>query len=232
MKRIGILFLITLLLISQINCSGGKAIVVSETPNIKIGDEERPSIITNSDGDLPSEKNDSQILEYINRDSIENLKFILYQNLTLKEMENEYGPIMEIAWDEGAYYKHEKLDVWVSYYYSDTFVVNFSEESYITKILGEVETYGIDYSIKGPYSILDEAKEALIFGSKCELSDLFIDVDNFSIEAFESFAIISESELWLGKAIEFDYDGLSIEIISGDDCSLRPESTAFIISSL
>ena len=260
MKKIGVLFLLVSILITQNSCIGRKSIIVelskegtpsaneghenednskeirsiedNESKGIITADEKALIINTNNDSTLPLESNNFQILEHINPDMIELLKFILYQDLNLEEMGKEYGPIMEVTWDEGAYYKHEKLDIWISYYFSDTFVVDFSEESYITKKIGEVESYGIDYTIKGPYTILEEAKEAFVFGSKCELSELFNEVGSISIDDFEPFAVIEDSLLWFGKSIEFDFDGLYIGIVSADDLTIHPESTAFIRSSV
>jgi len=229
LKKIGTVFFIAVLSIALISCVGKNSVTLQETPKEAV--EDTPPIFTNGDGNMTSKNSGNQILARINKDMIERLKTLLYQELNLEEMEKEYGPIMEITWDEGAYYKHEKLILWISYYYSGTFVVDFSEESLITKRLGEVETYSIDYSIAGPYVILEDAKDAFIFGSKCELSELFNEADSLRIDDFEPFAVIRESELWLSKVIEFDYEGLCFGIISTDN-TLHPESVVFIKSSV
>jgi len=113
----------------------------------------------------------NHVLDYINVGTVNLASCILGLNTDLELMEKEYGPIIDVDWIEGAYYKHEKLDLWVAYFSDESFVVNYDE------------------ALKGvPYTILENEKNAPILRVKCQLSDLFDEPDNLTTEEFALFA--------------------------------------------
>ena len=175
--------------------------------------------------------NDYKILDDINTSTIKMAKYILSADIDLEKMEKEYGEIVEVDWIDGALYRHENLNLWVAYYavgIEGDFVVGFTEDAYIISKLGEVEIYNIDYTKGGPYTILDEAKNAQILYVKCQLSDLFNTPVDMTIEDFMPFAKIYDSLEWDAKDIAFNYNELTIRIYSSTDDMLNNDCNVFI----
>jgi len=133
---------------------------------------------------------------------------VLEGKTNLREMVEAYGPIMQIDWTDGAFYRHEKIDLWVAY---------FSDQSLV------VDMEYLD--AKGPFPALDAEINAPNLRLMCNLSDLFLESDNLTVDCFTPFSEISHSALNASLIINFDYDGLTVTIISdnGDilsDCSI------------
>jgi hypothetical protein len=245
MKRFILKFLIITLALSLFSCNNGNVTDVGgdhnpSQPSIDVGvDVEHDPLQPSSDfqgdhentiyidGELHNEA--AYILDHINTDTTDLAKYVLDSFGNLEEMVTKYGVIVDVDWYDGAIYKHDKLDVWIAYYSShDSFVVNFDEDAYIAKMLGELEVYYIDYSKIGPYTIVEDEKNAPILYLRYKLSDLFDKpVSQIRIEDFESFAEIFYSELSDSLLIRFTYDGLAITITTGsnnvlvNDCEVK-----------
>jgi len=225
MKKILLNILIIVLTIALLGCVNKNQNNDNDDVSLN-GDTVQNS--ANEDIDTPLNNNISSILDYINKDTINLVKYLFDLDIGLEGMEKKYGSIMAVDWIDGAFYRHEKLDLWVAYFFEESFVVSFNEEDYIIEKLGEVETYRIDYTKGGPYTILEAAKNAPILRVKCQLSDLFDEPDSLSIEDFAPFAEIYESLEWTGKDIVFACDGLTITIWGGSDNALHGDCEVFI----
>ena len=208
MQRKTKIFLSVILIVSLIGCT---------QQNQSAANGERPSNNT-VQNDQPN--NDTIVLDNMKIGAINLARHILKQTIDLEGMEKEYGPIVEVDWFEGAFYRHEGLDLWIAYYFQEGFVVSFPDDAYIERTLGEAAAYHIDYSAGGPYIILEEAKKAPILCAKCELSDLFDEIDDLTIEDFAPFSEIFYAEVYGGADIIFNYEDIIISIMSADDYSL------------
>jgi hypothetical protein len=140
---------------------------------------------------LPQVDDPSKILNEINLELINLVKHLYDSNMTLEEMEKDYGSIIGVDWIDGAYYKHENIDFWVAYYYNDSFVVGFeNNEPYESLVdYDGVQYTQLVYPYGEPYSILDEARQAPVLNAKCRLADLFGETDDIYLEDFSSFAM-------------------------------------------